>query len=1067
MHTNRHQISLNAGPNAAWRKYMLLFFLATMTFVGLNAQNPAIGVLKGIVKTEDGEGLAGVTVVVNGSKTSTSTKRDGSFELKNVPEKATLRFSSVGFVAKDVKLKAGQQEVTITLSRNYNTLNEVVVNTGLYKRPTGNFTGAAKTFSGEELKLVNPTNVLQALSAVEPSLRIVENNQFGSDPNQLPVLQLRGQNNLPTSTQGVVSSSANPVSNGDIMSSYLLNPNQPLIIIDGFQNTLQALYDMDINRIASITVLKDAAAAVAYGSKAANGVIVVETKQPLPGKLQVTYSINAGIELADLSSYHLMNASQLLEAQRLSGMYSDPTNNYNDVALKQWYDYRLHAVQSGVNTYWLSQPLRTGYSMNHSLSIGGGLKNLRYNLALNYSNTNGAMKESARNVYGINYNISYVLPKLRFSNTASVGAGRSNNSPWGNFADYANEFPYFKPYDSTGHIAKIFEPTNAQLGIGVAAPGGIAYNSMYNSTLDVIDYSKYLSYANATSIDWSITNNLRMKGSFQFTNNLPEIEKYLPADHTYFLGQSTALFTTLGSYTQTRGKNSSIEGRISLDYNKHFGKNTIYSSVGFTVQQSQSNSTTIATMGIPNDYLKELGLAYGYGTNIKPNSTILKSRNISQYASVSYNYADRYTAEVTANASGSSQFGANNRFAPFWAGGLAWNVAKEKFFKPNSIIQQLRFKASIGLTGNQNFGASLAASNYQYNVNNNYRLQLGSSLMGYANPDLKWQQTLKTNYGVQMSLLNGHVMLGADYYIESTNNLILPLDVAPSTGFINYQDNLGSTKNTGYEISLGLPIISNRAKNIFWSLSFNTAHYDNIITKLSPAIEALNAANDAKSDGTYANQTQPLPRYVVGQSMNTIWAVRSLGIDPASGKEVFLKLNGARTFTWDPNDKYPIAVANSKFKGMVGSNLTYKGFTFNFNLTYQLGGYKYNQTLADKIENVNLKLGNADTRVLTDRWKQPGDITSYKSLVADGSSGLVLTQATSRFVQRDNFVDAASITVGYTFPPNLSWVKRLKLSTPKIFITQNQVFHLGTIAMERGTSYPFTRRFNFGLSTTF
>src|SRR5439155_19724553 len=151
--------------------------------------------------------------------------------------------------------------------------------------------------TGEELKTVNPTNVLQALAVVEPSLRIVENNALGSDPNQLPILQLRGQNNLPTNTQGTTTSAATPVSNGDIMSSYLLNPNQPLIIIDGFQSTLQTLYDMDINRIASITVLKDAAASVAYGSKAANGVIVVETKQPLPGRLQVTYSINTSIEL--------------------------------------------------------------------------------------------------------------------------------------------------------------------------------------------------------------------------------------------------------------------------------------------------------------------------------------------------------------------------------------------------------------------------------------------------------------------------------------------------------------------------------------------------------------------------------------------------------------------------------------------------------------------------------------------------------------------------------------------------------------------------------------------------
>ena len=138
------------------------------------------------------------------------------------------------------------------------------------------------------------------------------------------------------------------------MSGYLVNPNQPLIILDGFQTTLQTIYDMDINRIASITVLKDAAATTAYGSKAANGVIVVETKQPTAGRTQITYAINFQVEAPDLSSYHMLDANGLLEAQRVAGIYSDPSNHFNDLALKQWYDYRKYQAASGVNTYWLS-----------------------------------------------------------------------------------------------------------------------------------------------------------------------------------------------------------------------------------------------------------------------------------------------------------------------------------------------------------------------------------------------------------------------------------------------------------------------------------------------------------------------------------------------------------------------------------------------------------------------------------------------------------------------------------------------------------------------------------------
>ena len=238
--------------------------------------------------------------------------------------------------------------------------------------------------------------------------------------------QLRGQNNLPLSTQGAAGGVSTPVSDGDIMANYLSNPNQPLIILDGFQTSLQTLYDMDINRIASITVLKDAAATTAYGSKAANGVIVVETKQPVAGRTQVSYSINVNVDAPDLTSYHLLDAKGLLEAQRLAGVYSDPVNHYTDLALKQWYDYRLQQVQSGVNTYWLSQPVRVGTGTNHSLNISGGARAVRYSLSLNYSPAVGVMKGSQRNRFGLSYILSYNTKNLRFSNNSSINYSKRN-----------------------------------------------------------------------------------------------------------------------------------------------------------------------------------------------------------------------------------------------------------------------------------------------------------------------------------------------------------------------------------------------------------------------------------------------------------------------------------------------------------------------------------------------------------------------------------------------------------------------------------------------------------------
>jgi len=1043
------------------KTFLLIVSLFAISF-SIEAQEKTIAVLKGVVKNDADELLTGATVSVKNTKLVAVTK-DGTFELRNVPEGATLRITYVGYTAVEIKLNPGQVEVNAKLTSSTGVLNEVVVNTGLYKRPVGNFTGAAKTYTGDQLKLVNPSNVLQALATVEPSVRITQDNKLGSNPNQLPIIQIRGANNLPLSTQGTGETAAGPVSNGDIMSSYLLNPNQPLIILDGFQTSLQTIYDMDINRIASITVLKDAAATTAYGSKAANGVIVVETKQPVPGRTQITYSINMSIDVADLTSYHILNANGLLEAQRIAGVYTDANNHYNDVGLKQWYDYRLQQAQSGVNTDWLAQPVQNGWGFNHSLNISGGSKSVRYSLGLNYNNGSGVMKGSGRDRYGLNYNLSYISRNIRFSNNTTVTYARGNNTPWGSYSDYAKQFPFFKPYDSAGNVVKIFEPNYIALGFLVGAPGAgtpTNTNSAYNATLDTKDYTYYLGFTNNTNFDWTINNNLHLRSSLSFSNNLPGSDQFYPADHTIFLNSAVSGFTDLGTYTQTRGKNNVIDGKIAVDYNKRFGKSTIMTSVGFSAQETNSNSTTIRVSGIPNDYLDQLGLANGYGTSTKPGSSTFTTRSISSYASASYNYADRYTAEITANASGSSQFGSNNRLAPFWAGGVAWNVDKEKFFVKNPVIQQLKLRLTTGVTGNQNFAAYLAQPIFQYNLQNNYRAQLGATLQGYANPDLKWQQTIKNNFGLTAGLFNGKLNVAFDTYRETTDNLIVPLDVAPSTGFVNYQDNLGSTKNEGWEVSISSPIIQNRKKNIFWSLSFNTGHNKNIITRLSPAIDAINKANNDPN----LKQNAPLPRYVVGESMSRIWAVKSLGIDPTTGKEVYQKLDGSQTFTWDPNDKQPVGDVTPKLKGMIASNLNYKQFTFNITLSYQYGGQMYNQTLVDKIENVDLVHSNADERVLTERWKQPGDHVSFKSLVASGGS---TTFTTSRFVQDDNYIEASSITVGYTFPSNTEWVRKLRLSTPRFFITQTNLFRAGTIKVERGTSYPFSRSFNFGLSTTF
>ena len=273
---------------------------------------------------------------------------------------------------------------------------------------------------------------------------------------------------------------------------------------------------------------------------------------------------------------------------------------------------------------------------------------------------------------------------------------------------------------------------------------------------------------------------------------------------------------------------------------------------------------------------------------------------------------------------------------------------------------------------------------------------------------------------MQASLLKSRINISGNYFIENTNNLVLPLGIEPSTGFATYMDNLGATSNKGYEVVVSAVVIRNTKQNIFWTLNFNTGHYTNTIKSLSPSIVAYNNANDTK-----AGQTAPLPRYQVGQSMTQIWAVPSLGIDPATGNELFRKLDGSTTFIWNAADKRPVGDNTSKFKGAFGSNLQYKGFVLNVQMSFEYGGQQYNQTLVDLVENVNLATTNADARVLSGRWKQPGDPAPFKALSSRGA-----TNATSRFVQDNNYLDASSVTIGYNFSPATPWLRKAHLSHP-------------------------------------
>ncbi|MBO9201597.1 MULTISPECIES: SusC/RagA family TonB-linked outer membrane protein [Niastella] len=1021
-------------------------------------------IIRGRVLSANGEGpVVGASILVPNMKLGTTSDVEGYFTLR-IP--AATRSITVAHVSYLPQYMAPDNKslMTIRLKPKKEQLEEVIVSTGLYKRPKENFTGAAATVSGDDLRKVNSVNVLDALKVFDPSIRIPDNVQFGSDPNRLPMITMRGTNNFPQQTTGATAS----VSGADYMANYSKNPNQPLFILDGFEVSLQKIYDLDINRIASFTILKDAAATSMYGSKAANGVIVVETRQPLPGKLRLNYSGMMQVAAPDLTVYDLTNAAEKLEVERLAGVYNEFASGVRpdaDAVLRARYASRLTAVQQGVNTYWLNKPVRTGIGTRHSVYLEGGDAIIRYGLEMSYSNNSGVMKNSNRDNYSGAMNFSYRHKGLLFKNILSVAFNKSRNSNYGSFSDYIKQNQYWNPYDSNGNVVRVLETVLDPINAATVSKSYL--NPLYNASLNTVDRSDYSNVINQTNIEWLLGRGVRLTGKLQLTKQQDGSDYFLPAQHTSF--DTVTSITRKGIYTKGEGNFFSYDGTVQLDYSKKLGRHLILNSTGSSISQTTSDFTTVTATGFPNDRLDQINFGNNYQENSKPKYTNSTTRLISAYTNFNYSYDSRYAADFSIRSDGSSQFGTQKRFGTFWSAGVSWNLHKEKILAHQSYINLFRVRSSIGTTGDSRFQSFMGITTYEYYTDQNYRGQAGSIIKGYGNENLQWQNTLKKNIGIDLGLFRERVLINFDMYRENTDQLILDINTPLSVGFSSYKENVGELENRGYEFKLNVFVIKNENKQFYWNIFGNGLHNRDYIKSISNSLKKLNELNDKNSDKpsdeNYNKQTKTQFRFQEGESVNAIWAVPSLGIDPSTGREVYLAKDGTQTYVWDATNKKPAGNTVPKMRGSFGSNITWKGISLGVYFTYEFGADMYNQTLVERVEVADFTY-NVDRRVLLDRWKKPGDVTFFKGLINEyGNPVTTKTNVTSRFVQKNNYVNAESISLSYQLPEKLN--KKLKLSNTRFTFIANDLKRWSSIQVERGLDYPFARNLTLNISTSF
>ena len=983
--------------------------------------------VRGKVVDENKLPIPGVSVRLGGTSMGTATDVDGKFKLFVPAATATLVVSFIGMkteVVKIPRLKAGveQKELTIVLREEDVKLEDVVV-TGIFTRKKESFTGSASTYSAAELKTMGTQNILQSLKTLDPAFAILEDNQFGSDPNRLPNMEIRGKSSML-----------------GLRDELDADPNQPLFILDGFESTLAAINDLDINRVASITILKDAASTAIYGSKAANGVIVVETVKPEAGKLQVSYTGNMNLSMPDLSSYNLMNAREKLEFERLAGRFEPASwSTTSEVELNRLYNEKLKVIESGVDTYWLAEPLRVGVNQKHSLYVQGGEGNFLFGLGAGYNGVSGVMEKSDRDVISGNIDLIYRMSKFQFSNKFSLTSTDYRN-PIVAFSEYAAANPYYKKRNETGTIEKWLENNNFFK----------AANPLWNASQNSRDEGKNLALTNYFMAEYFPTVEWRVRARLGLTYGNDDTEKFYSRNDTRFENMETI---KKGEYRSSNTRTNQVEGELSVTYAKVLGKHRINLVVGGNVSSNKSLTQGYSAVGFPDGDFSYPSFSNGYPENGTPTYYESVSRSVNGYFNTGYSFDDRYLMDFSLRTSGSSVFGTSRKYNTTWSVGLGWNLHKEKFIMDHvGWIDLLKLRASIGNPGNQSFDSAQSLLTYSFQYGSMNYFGLGAVLAQIGNPDLEWQITVDKNIGLDVTLFNKRFSLTADYYYKVTDPLLIKVSTPLSSGTETYMTNAGEQVSQGLTASVTYYIFQNFEERFSWMIRANVRTQKTRIDKIGNKLSTLN------SSGKGSNTV----RYYDGADPDDIWAVKSAGIDPSNGKELFYAKDGSYTYDFSYDDEVICGNTRPDVEGVIGSSLNWKGFSVSLNFRYQMGADVFNEALYSKVENISRSdlNKNQDKRALYERWQEEGDIVRFKNIASAET-----TPMSSRFVQEENVLTLESVYLGYEFYDG--WIKKLGLSSLKFQVSMRDVFRASTIRSERGISYPFARSMEAGLSFNF
>jgi len=517
-----------------------------------------------------------------------------------------------------------------------------------------------------------------------------------------------------------------------------------------------------------------------------------------------------------------------------------------------------------------------------------------------------------------------------------------------------------------------------------------------------------------------------------------------------------------------------VTSRALLTYTNAFndGANMLTITLGMDAYQNKQEALSSNYKGFPSGDMSSP--MFAQEVTSKPRKSENLKRTIGWVGTLNFSHKNIYLLDLSYRLDGSSEFGTNKTYAPFFSVGTGINLHRYAAFSDSRFLTNLKLTGTYGRRGSQNFSAYAARHIFEIQTENWYETGMGILMTSMGNPDLKWQVKDSYDIGLQANFFRGLISLNFGYYYELTKDMVSQVTIPTSFGFRSYYDNVGKAKNVGYDIRLSSNLI--QRDGLFVNVFANMNHNKNTILEIANSLKAYNEEmqkyydelrntlangaydkkNEAKRQDVKVNQ-----KYGEGASTTAIWAMKSLGIDPVTGQEMFVRRDGTVTYKYEAAEQQVVGDKLPKMKGTFGVNATWRKWSLYATFMYEWGADAYNSTLPDRVETVDLYNYNADKRVNAMRWQQMGDIAPMKDI----KDRLAKTYPTSRFVQENNYVEFNSLSIGWSESEN--WVERWGLSQVEFSFNMNDVAHWATIKRERGMDYPFAWTYDFSLRISF